>query len=511
MKYIIRIITGLSILWMMRKNSNFLYPTMNLYFTFCTVAVLLFACSLFNTIRTKTIFPCGTLDLCFLLWMMYIGIHSLVLPAEHYAITYLLCSGLYYLACVMCFRSGFFTLKGLKNTFLAVATIECAVCGLQYLGRIESYSRLFPVTGTLVDPNLTALLIAWAVPFVIYSLVTNSRKRIGMGLLLLLFLSTLLLLKCRTAFLCVLFSFLFIIAGEKKWGVFFLRQSLRHKVITVLLTGVLLSGVSAGLYFLKQDSADGRLFIWKVSGTMIQEKPFTGYGYGLFEKSYNPQQEKELAKKETTTTERQNARFTLLAFNDILEQTVSGGLAGGLIFILILGVATGQSFRKKDSSVIACCIGILISIFVNFVVQSVVLWMAALTVFAYVSEGSKPLFRHPHVKTGFSITTVSVLCLVTLFCSFRIGKTYFAQIHLKEALALSRENPESARTILKKYLPDAGTSECYLRYYAKFLLQQGNYEEAKKLLEQAGKYTSHPSVKQELEYIKAQKSEQDIQ
>lgn len=511
MKYIIRIITGFSILWMMRENTNFLYPSMNLYFTFCTVAVLLFACSIFNTIRTKTDFPCGALDLCFLLWMVYIGTYSLVLPTEHYNIIYLLCSGLYYLACVMCFRSGFFTLKGFKKTLLAVATLECTVCGLQYLGRIESYSRLFPVTGTLIDPNLTAVLIAWAVPFVIHSLVTDSRKRTGMGLLLLFFLSTLILLKCRTAFLSVLFSFLFIIAREKKWDTFFLRQSFRYKTIGISLAILLLSSLFAGLYLFKQNSADGRLFIWKVSGTMIQEKPFTGYGYGLFEKSYNPQQEKELAKKETTTTERQNARFTLLAFNDILEQTVSGGLAGGLIFILILGVATGQSFRKKDSSVIACCISILISILVNFVVQSVVLWMVALTLFAYVSEGSKSLFRYSSVKTGFSITTVSVLCLVTIFCSCRIGKTYFAQIRLKEALSLSRDNPESALTILQKYLPDAGTSECYLRYYAKFLLQQGNYGEAKKLLEQAGKYTSHPSVKQELEYIKAQKSEQDIQ
>ena len=52
-----------------------------------------------------------------------------------------------------------------------------------------------------------------------------------------------------------------------------------YEVITpvLILTAVVFSLSFYKAYTLKQDSADGRLFIWKVCAQAIQEKPLLAY------------------------------------------------------------------------------------------------------------------------------------------------------------------------------------------------------------------------------------------
>lgn len=44
-------------------------------------------------------------------------------------------------------------------------------------------------------------------------------------------------------------------------------------------------------------------------------------------------------------------------------------------------------------------------------------------------------------------------------------------------------------------------TECYLRYYAGMLAGQGQYEQAKELLEEAKKYTAHPGIERNLKAL----------
>ncbi len=501
-KYLLRILLIISVVWMWIPNNNFVYPTFNLYFTFCGTAIVLFMITLYWTIRKKILLPCGVMEMGVLVWIAYIGIYSAFYPTETYNSTYLFGSGLYYMGCVLAFRMDLINFKSLGVALTGGALLQSVVCLLQLNGSISSYSSLFSVTGTSVDPNLTAMWIAWAVPFLFYSILTIKRHRKVLVFIFLLFLSALVLLKCRTAYVGVLVSILYILWKEKKGLDFFRKQSLIRKWTGVFLVLILLGSWGSGLYYYKQASADGRMFIWKNTVKMIQEKPVTGYGYGLFEKSYNEFQTLQLEQDKTSETERRNARFTLLAFNDFLEQTASGGLIGGLLFTGIVLLAVCLAFKEKESWITACLISIGISMSVNFVVQSVTLWMVALSFFAGVSVSQKPILSQPFCQKVYSCTALSLLAGLAIYCSYRGSTTYTAQRTLKQAVILYRSHPQEALFLVEKNLPRASTSECYLRNYAYMLSGQGKEEKALKILEEAKNYTAHPAIEREIKRLK---------
>lgn len=75
---------------------------------------------------------------------------------------------------------------------------------------------------------------------------------------------------------------------------------------------------------------------------MIAENPFKGYGYGLFERNYNLKQASYFANQTSSNTERRNASFVAMAYNDYLEQTIEGGILGLLFYSDITKVFVGE-------------------------------------------------------------------------------------------------------------------------------------------------------------------------
>jgi hypothetical protein len=55
--------------------------------------------------------------------------------------------------------------------------------------------------------------------------------------------------------------------------------------IKILLVCIIAASMT-GLYFLKKDSADGRIPVWSSTWDMIWDKPLTGHGYGTFNAKY---------------------------------------------------------------------------------------------------------------------------------------------------------------------------------------------------------------------------------
>ncbi|MDR1225096.1 MAG: O-antigen ligase family protein [Tannerella sp.] len=53
-----------------------------------------------------------------------------------------------------------------------------------------------------------------------------------------------------------------------------------------ILLACIIAASMTGLYFLKKDSADGRIPIWQSTWDMIRDKPLTGHGYGTFNAKY---------------------------------------------------------------------------------------------------------------------------------------------------------------------------------------------------------------------------------
>ena len=121
----------------------------------------------------------------------------------------------------------------------------------------------------------------------------------------------------------------------REWCGTLLRS--RKRLMAVGATLVLCVGVGWGVFHLKEDSANGRLLMWKVACQAIAERPWTGYGTEGFPAAYAEAQERYFASGQGTEGERHVAGTPEHAFNEYLTVAVKYGM-GGLIGMLAVGI-----------------------------------------------------------------------------------------------------------------------------------------------------------------------------
>lgn len=148
-------------------------------------------------------------------------------------------------------------------------------------------------------------------------------------------------------------------------GIFMCKRILLNikfkRIITVLFFLVLL-----GSYFLKQDSANGRILIWRCSWEMFKDSPILGYGIGGFQAHYMDYQANYLR-------EHPDCNFAMLAdsvshpFNEYVMVILNWGIIG-LIVLVLLTIFLVYCYFKKPSqnSLIALISLVSIGIFSMF-------------------------------------------------------------------------------------------------------------------------------------------------
>ena len=121
-----------------------------------------------------------------------------------------------------------------------------------------------------------------------------------------------------------------------------LRNRPRLKWTLVLVAFALL----AGLYYLKQDSANGRLLVWRCSLQMVADHPVVGFGPGGFVANY-------MEYLADYFREHPDSSYALLAdsvhhpFNEYLLIIIQYGLAGFLAFVFLVGITIRQYCNQR--------------------------------------------------------------------------------------------------------------------------------------------------------------------
>ncbi|WP_458409072.1 O-antigen ligase family protein [Bacteroides congonensis] len=272
---------------------------------------------------------------------------------------------------------------------------------LQYAGILSSNNPYFDVTGPYNSPAIYGgVLCLFLSALFTGCLHTGCRKRYSHFYRIVLAtcimsLPILLLIACRAAWIALLISI-----ARPLYLTFFHRNSkftigLRSSWIFRLLILIFIFISAYGLYQLKPHSADGRILIWKVTLTMIKEKPLTGFGPKGFETHYMHYQASYL-KTKGTPHEKFLASSNHLAYNEPLRLVVEYGIAGLLLYLCLLYVVIIVP-RKKD--------------IVTLSAQSILT--------AYLVWG---LFAYPHQV--FQMQTIVILALACL--SGRCQKVLFA-------------------------------------------------------------------------------------
>ena len=234
--------------------------------------------------------------------------------------------------------------------FAVVVSIFClSVQGiLQYFGVLPAING-FRVTGSFDNPAGFAACLCAGLPFVWRTRMTRITRiladnTIKKNLRLLAFFAcktitlilgalALCLSESRAGILslcAVVLVILFWKIRKSKWGLR-VKPAMTGFVVLCVLIAIIF-----GLYFLKKDSADGRLFIWQVSVEMIKDKPFTGFGLGGFKANYMNYQADFF-------TQNPDSKFVMIAdniknpFNEYLLLVTNFGIAGLAVFLAFVG------------------------------------------------------------------------------------------------------------------------------------------------------------------------------
>lgn len=488
------IILSTSIL-MIVDTELFHYASMSQYFLFCASAILLFIFGLFQFLK-KTVFHVNTIELLFFVYFLFLMIRGFTTNNEQYKLGYLVGCYLLFQGLTWLFKRNRLSIAHIKDLYISLAFIESIICALQWFGIIESKISLFKVSGTWESPNVTAMFIALCFPLLIEK-ITHSEHKFRRWLFAIFFIELLALLSinCRTAYIGIAIS---IIVQCESYYRYFKKNSNMHikrlVAISIILSLLIFLGLY-GLYKMKQPSADGRLFIWKTSISMITERPIKGYGYGLFEKEYNQHQNIDIQNEKVTKNEQKNARHIFVCYNDFLEQAIEGGIISAALYFSILFAALYQSSRQQDSISKLIIGNVIWMSTVNFIIHATPLMFISLIFLAYTAANNR---QHTvSSKIGFYTIAFTGIMVSLLYIPELINK-YHVQRAIKEATDIQKTNYVKALNILKEQEANGGTSECFWRIYGKYLLYNKDYVHAQKALKQALEYTSNPSVQKDI-------------
>lgn len=399
-----------------------------------------------------------------------------------------------------------------------ITALESIYCILQYFGFADSKNIFYKVTGTWNNPNVTAMFLSLTLPVHMFLLRRSFKSLIILNIVFIVI--VLMMLKCRTSLIGFLFSILIYFFLEFRL-INWIRDkknknSYRALIVIALL---ILAPLFSSLYNAKKESADGRKFIWGVSIKMASEKPYTGYGYGLFEKEYNLFQSDYIRKGYASITEIQNAGPVIMPHNELIQNWVEGGIIGLFLVCsfftsLFLKIKNNkkdaensvspQTSRSSDKNIINVAyagVGSFIAMsMVNSTLQIIPLVFMLILYAAMISSVQQPikiLFLHAYPKTN-RITSVFYRTVLTLPCIYLM---YFIasaacsdRLNKKSAMLRNAGNYQKALEIMPALENKISFQSDYWENYGRIYLDMGQYSKAVICFEKAKKATSLPEV-----------------
>ncbi len=323
----------------------------------CIVLLGLSAASLITSKQSNI--SLSKLDMALFILVVYITINRYLLQTTYgFSIRYMELLGLSVLYILI--RS--FNKKNIYWLLLLViisGIIQAVYGNLQLLGYYPSNHSGFKLTGSFFNPGPYAGFLAAVFPIVlgvylfkesIVEYITNNAegkhflfnyitKYVFEYVPLSGIISIVLVLpaaQSRASWLAVLLSSMVLL--ELKYGIIkrlFLRLDILKKTIIVICTLIIIGVSLFGIYHFKKGSSDGRLFIWKVSTEIIEDKPAFGVGFDRFKAHYMNYQANHFVELEETQ-DALVADNSYYAFNEFVQFIVENGVVGFVLLIIAL-------------------------------------------------------------------------------------------------------------------------------------------------------------------------------
>ncbi len=258
---------------------------------------------------------------------------------------------------------------------------------------------------------------------------------------------------------------------------YYLRINSKQQII---LSIIILITLIAGLYFLKKDSADGRVLIWQCTWEMIKAQPLFGFGPGGFKANYMNYQ---AAYFETHP----ESSYSMLAdninrpFNEYLLLLVNYGVSGFVIF-LVLVFFVWQAWKKNKNKTLLhsiagwCLAGIAVFSLFSYPLTYPFVWiMGFLSVYIII----EPFRFSYHKAYNIGILIIVLLVLTTYYYSYTRMRTEmkWCEIAHKSLMGQTQKMLPQYKLLYKQLY----NNELFLYNYAAELNVAGYYGESLKI------------------------------
>lgn len=341
---------------------------------------------------------------------------------------------------------------------------------LQYVGILSSPHAFFPMTGIFGNPGpLAGFLVLTTLALTSIGWIFRKHPFIRIACMAgaLLLGSAMYFADSRAAWLALFASIICFISLS-------CRIALWRR--TVLCAGIAcLLGTGIALYGLRTSSADGRLLIWKASGSMWTEHPLAGQGPGSFEAEYMPRQARYL--EQATEKERMMAGNNYFAFNEPLRIACEAGSIGVLLLGGVLFFAGKVCVKHFKRPIVRIAGTLLAAVFVFSCFSYPMyfhlfrIWTAILL--AMLAGYGKGISKTDARK---GIYGLSACCLAYTVISLNI------QIHKGQAQHAIQNKELQA---LEKHASHLCSDPDFTTQYGYFLFQEKAYQEAASWLSRA--------------------------
>ncbi|WP_106830271.1 O-antigen ligase family protein [Parabacteroides pacaensis] len=267
---------------------------------------------------------------------------------------------------------------------IALGCIE-AIWGIRQLyGFTLSNHSLYRLTGSFYNPGPYSGFMALIFPIALNEMLklrkmNPEKPEYGRKVLyyfafftLLLIISVLPAGMSRTAWISVLAASCWVLWRHFQCGNLVKKVWKNYRVpfiagiITISIMGIALG---IGIFLLKKDSANGRLFLWKITSKAILENPLEGTGLGSFAGTYAIAQENYFRSGNATETEMLVAGSPEYAFNEYLQIWLEEGLSGLICFILVLISCFLQAKKNNQTGLGGAILALAIFAFASYPIQ----------------------------------------------------------------------------------------------------------------------------------------------
>ena len=356
-----------------------------------------------------------------------------------------------------------------------------AVQGIfQYSGLLRAANGLFAVTGSFDNPAGFAGALACALPLCFYFFSNQAKQMRPVAFTTAIIIAIAIILSGSRAG---------ILAAAVSLAVWLLTKTRIAGLTSKTLWAAAIIILSTALYFLKKDSADGRLLIWRCTIEMIAEKPVFGHGAGAFQAQYMLRQADHLSARPESAYA-PLADNVLHPFNEYLLLLSEHGLAG-LGVVAVLGVLLVRAYRRnrsdEKSAALAGLTAIAVFSFFSYPFRYPFTWVILFLCIAVII--------HSHCReAAFTASAKTMIPRISVFL-LSVGLLTYAVIMARAEIVWSRvaktsmtKHPSIVLSEYDKLHRWMGKNGLFLYNHAAVLHEAGEYEKSLSIIARCTQY-----------------------